>query len=279
MKNLRYLMEAVLLWIAFLVFRALPYETASNAGGWIGRTIGPRLAASRKAYNNLVQALPDRRDEDYETYVRDMWDNLGRVIAEYPHLKDIVAKAEIVGEEHLKSLPNSFVILGGHLANWELLPFYLNTRAGLPVTAIYREPNNPYVAKLLENARNAGNAGIYTPKSTAGTRTLVKALQEEGRVCIIFDQKYNQGIKADFFGRPAMTSAAFAQLARKYDCPILPVWTERVNGTHFRLVIEPPFTVDGRSDEELIALVHSRLEAHILKNPGQWLWLHRRWIA
>lgn len=279
MKKIRYLFEAALLGLAFLFFQALPYKTASNIGGWIGRTIGPRLAASRKAYNNLSQALPGKTDQEYQTYIRDMWDNLGRVIAEYPHLSAIIGDAQIVGEQHLKDLPDSFIVIGGHLANWELLPFFFNERTDFPMTAIYREPNNPYVAALLARARNATEKGRYTRKSKAGSRDLIKTLKDGGRLGILIDQKFNQGIKADFFGRPAMTSPSFVHLARKYTCPILPFWVERVNGASFRLVIEPPFTVGDKDDEEIIALAHASLESHILKNPGQWLWLHRRWIT
>jgi len=279
MKRIGYFLEGIGLWIALLVFRCLPYRTASNFGGWIGRTIGPRLAASRKAYNNLAQALPGKPQADYDGYVRDMWDNLGRVIAEYPHLLKMIEAAEIVGEDHIQSLPESFVIIGGHLANWELLPFYFNYRLNKPITGIYRAPNNPYSEKLLDRCRNPENKGLYAPKSTGGSRTIIKTLQEGGRVGILIDQKYNQGLKADFFGRPAMTSPSFVQLARKYDCPIVPLWIERIDGAKCRLVIEPPFKVDNRSDDDMIAYAHSLLERHILKNPGQWLWLHRRWIT
>ncbi len=279
MKKLRYMLEAAFLGFAFLIFNALPYTCASNVGGWIGRTIGPRLGASRKAYNNLTQAFPGRSGEEYQAYIRAMWDNLGRVIAEYPHLTDIVNDAEIIGEHYIKTLPESFVVLAAHNANWEVLPFYMNNRSGLPAMTIYREPNNPYVALILDKARNAGNKGFYTPKSTTGARTLVKTLQDNGRVCILFDQKYNQGIEAKFFGRSAMTSPSFAQLARKFDRPILPIWIERVKGAKLRIVIEEPFEVGNRSDEEMVDYAHSLLEAHIRKNPGQWLWLHRRWIT
>lgn len=279
MKKIRYLLEAAILWLAFFIFRSLPTETASNAGGWIGRTIGPRLAASRKAYKNMERALPGKSKAEYHALIREMWDNLGRVIAEYPHLPEIIMKADVVGEDNIKSLPESFIVIGAHAANWELLPFYFNHRADLPITGLYREPNNPYTAKLLENARNAIGKGNYARKSTAGSRALIKTLQDGGRLGILIDQKYNQGIRADFFGNPAMTSTAFSQLARKYDCPIVPLWIERVKGTQFRLTIHPPYKTDGRSDEEIIALAHTALETHILKNPGQWLWLHRRWIT
>ena len=106
---------------------------------------------------------------------------------------------------------------------------------------------------------------------------MVKTMQDERPVIIFFDQKYNQGIPSDFFGRPAMTSTAFVQLARKFDCPVLPIWMERLDGAHFRVHIEPAFSVDGMSDEDVVAKAHRLLEDQIKRRPEQWLWLHRRW--
>jgi KDO2-lipid IV(A) lauroyltransferase len=241
--------------------------------------VGPRLAASRKARNNIQSAFPDLSDEDYREIVTGMWDNLGRVFAEYPHLKAIIDDAEVVGMENLEALPSdkTFVALSGHVGNWELAHFFMNYRTNHPVTTIYRAPNNPYVEKLLEQCRHGEGMGDYVPKSTAGTRSMVKTMQDEKPSMIFFDQKYNQGIPSDFFGRPAMTSTAFVQLARKFDCPVLPVWVERISGAHFRIRIEPAFTVDGQSDEEILSRAHTLLEQQIRRHPAQWLWLHRRW--
>lgn len=279
MKNMRYLAEAFALWFAFLIFRALPYRKASALGGWIGRTVGPRLAASRKAYKNLSSALPGKNEDEYQTIVRDMWDNLGRVIAEYPHLEEITNEIEITGTEHLEGIPDQVVIIGAHMANWELLPTVFNVRLDMPMTGIYRAPNNPYSEKLLEKCRTFSDKGVYTPKSSAGSRTLIKTIQDGGRIGILIDQKYNQGLQTNFFGLPAMTSPSFIQLARKYNCPILPLWIERVNGSHFRAHLEKPFMVGDRSDEDVLDYTHGLLESQILKNPGQWLWLHRRWMT
>ena len=278
MKKIRYMLEAALLGLAFFIFKMMPAEMASACGGWVGRTVGPHLAASRKALKHVSQSFPDKSEEERHAIVHDMWDNLGRVMAEYPHLGELVMKAEIVGEEHLKSLPPSYVIIGGHVANWEVMPFYFNHRINLPVTAIYREPNNPYVARLLERARDPGEQGLYTPKSTKGSRDILKAMHDGGRIVLLFDQKYNQGIASDFFGHPAMTSPSFAQIARKYSCPIVPVWVERLKGASFRIVIDTPIDAAG-NDEDVLATAHRRLETHIRKNPAQWLWLHRRWIT
>lgn len=279
MKQLRYIAEAALVWLCFLVFRMMPYKKASDCGGWIGRTVGPRLAASRKALKNLQAAFPELDQHDYDHILIDMWDNLGRVFAEYPHLKDIIDNVDVTGLENFDKLPidKTFVALSGHIGNWELAHFFFNYRTGRPVTTIYRAPNNPYVEKLLEQCREGEGLGDYVPKSTSGTRSMVKTMQEEKPVIIFFDQKYNQGIPSNFFGRPAMTSTAFVQLARKFNCPVVPIWMERVKGASFKVRIQEPFSVEGLSDEEVLTKAHRLLEHQIRNRPGQWLWLHRRW--
>lgn len=279
MERVKNLLEAFVLWLAFSFFRMMPPETASATGGWIGRTIGPRLAASRKALKNIKNAFPDLPDSDCQKIVLDMWDNLGRVIAEYPHLKEIaLTRTEIINESLLDSIRNdSSVLITGHLANWEIFAFLFNHRLDMPVSCVYREPNNPYAARLLERCRLLKETGRYIPKSKSGTRDLVETLKDGGRVGILIDQKYNQGIPVNFFGRPAMTSAAFSKLAEKFDCPILPVQTQRLNGCRFRITIHPPFKTNGRSDEDVILQAHRMLESWIRERPGLWLWLHRRW--
>ena len=280
MKNIRYFLEAVVLWMAFLVFRMMSAENASNWGGWIGGTIGPKLAASRKAITNLQNAFPDMPLDDANKIVIDMWDNLGRVIAEYPHLKDIILNhVKIVGEDNLHAIgkDNPCVIIGGHLANWELLPFFFNYKIDWPVSGIYRAPNNPFTEKLLDSCRNPEKRGTYIAKSQQGAREIVKTLRNGERLAVLIDQKYNQGIPVEFFGRPAMTSPSFAQLAQKYDCPVLPFQVERLNGCNFRLTIHPPFRTEGRADDAIVLHAHALLEDWIAKRPGQWLWLHRRW--
>lgn len=280
MKSLRYFLEAVVLWLAFLAFRMMSAENASDCGGWIGRTIGPRLAASRKAITNLQNAFPDMPVDDAKKIVIDMWDNLGRVMAEYPHLKEIVMNhVKIVGEDNLLAIgkDNPCVIIGAHLANWEILPFYFNYKIDWPVSGIYRAPNNPFTEKLLDACRNPEKRGTYIPKSQQGAREIIKTLRNGERLAILIDQKYNQGVAVEFFGRPAMTSPSFAQLAQKYDCPILPLQLERLKGCNFRLTLHPPFRTEARGDEAVVLYAHGLLEDWIAKRPGQWLWLHRRW--
>lgn len=276
MKKLSYMLEAAALWLAFMVFRIIGADNASNLGGWIGRTVGPRLAASRKARANLEKSLPDA---DHDSILRDMWDNLGRVIAEYPHLKTIIdTRTDISGMEHLDGIAKDqpFILIGGHLANWELFPVSMNYRLHREVAGIYREPNNPYAAWLLDRCRNFDDKGVYIPKSRTGTRNMVEMLRGGGNLALLIDQKYNEGEPVEFFGRPAMTSTAPAQLALKYNAPILPMQIVR-DQNRFRVILHPLLDIAGKDETTIMREANALLEGWIREHPGQWLWLHRRW--
>src|SRR5580704_3475035 len=96
-------------WGAALVFALLgcvPLDAASAIGGMLARRVGPRLGISNRARRNLRAALPELSATEIAAILRGMWDNLGRVAAEYPHLCDIrvfdaMSRVETRGLEHL----------------------------------------------------------------------------------------------------------------------------------------------------------------------------------
>jgi KDO2-lipid IV(A) lauroyltransferase len=286
MKKVRYALEFALLSLLFVFFRALPPARASALGGWIGRSVGPRLAASRKALANLRAALPGLSPAREREIIAGMWDNLGRLIAEYPHLKTLARDATAIeGLEILQTLRDDSragLLFGGHLANWEIVGPALLFQVGLPIGLIYRAPNNPGAAGLLDRARSLNGTLKTFPKSPTGTRQFFRHLREGGHAGILIDQKYNEGVEALFFGRPAMTSPAFVHLCQKFSAPLVPFQIIRTGGARFRLIVHPPLPVaDENGDplpvEHVIAQAHALLEGWIRQYPDQWLWLHRRW--
>lgn len=273
MKSVRYAFEAILVAVLLSLFKILPPSMASNIGGAIGRTIGPHLAVNRRAIKHLKQTLPH---EDHHRIIVGMWDNLGRVFAEYPHLEKIAAtRTEFVGREHFDPSRTPSILIAGHLANWEIAAttFFVH---GTTMDLIYRAPNNPWVDKMLKVMRSLNGKIATHPKSTRGMRQVVDGLKNKHNLGVLIDQKYNQGLKATFFGRPAMTSPAFVQLAQKYACPVYPVRVERLNGCNFRITVHSPMDIN-QSTEALIAQAHTLLESWITERPEQWIWLHRRW--
>jgi KDO2-lipid IV(A) lauroyltransferase len=205
MKKLRYISEAILVYILMFVFRILPVDTASNLGGFIGRNVANRLSVTRKAKRHIVNSLGTNQDETNHIALS-MWDNLGRLFAEYPHLSELyMTKSELVGIENLGELTTSAtspaIFFSGHLANWEISAPSLRQK-NIDVDLIYRAPNNPYVKTILDKCRSMDGTLKTYPKSAQGMRQVMMALKQGRRIGILIDQKYNQGIEVPFFGQP-----------------------------------------------------------------------------
>lgn len=262
----------------FALLRLLPLDAASAFGSALARTIGPRLPVHRVADANMARALPALDTTARQTALRGMWDNLGRFAGEFPHLDTLLARAEVVGLEHLHALRDDGrpgLILSGHYGNWELLPRLL-AREGLSTQVFYRPANNAHVDALIQDMR--GGAHHFTGKGRGGTRAMIGTLRDGGHVTVLFDQKQNDGLAVPLFGRPAMTSPMPAAMARRFACPVVMLRFLRVAGTRFRIEIAPPVEL-GLEADELAAMtrLHRQLETWIAERPDQWFWVHRRW--
>lgn len=268
--------------LALGLLRLLPVDWASGLCGAIARAIGPRLPVSEQARHNLRRALPTLDETRIESVVRGVWDNLGRVVGEYPHLRAIArTRIEVVGIEHLDVLrpDRPAIFFSAHFGNWELLPG-VTARHGVALSNVYRAPNNRHVDSVLRTLRS--ESAELIPKGPAGARQLLQSMARNARLGMLVDQKMNDGIAIPFFGRDAMTAPALAQLALRYGCPVIPGHIERLGGAHFRLKVEPPLVLPDSGDRHadmrsLMTMVNRQLERWIAERPEQWLWLHRRW--
>jgi KDO2-lipid IV(A) lauroyltransferase len=285
----RYRAEACGAALFFAAMRALPLAIASALGGAVARHIGPHLGISRRARRNLRAALPDLSPPQVERVVRGMWDNLGRVAAEYPHLRRIRvfppgpgAAVETTGLEHLDralATGGPVIIFSGHLGNWEIAALAAG-QYGIDVAQIYRAANNPLVERMVAQFRGSG--GEFIPKGRVASRQALAALRRGGHLTLLVDQKLNDGIPVPFFGRNAMTAPALALLALHFDCTVLPARVERLKGAHFRLTIHPPLALQRSAERSadvaaLMSAVNQTLELWIRERPEQWFWLHSRW--
>jgi KDO2-lipid IV(A) lauroyltransferase len=277
-------------WLARLVFGGfglLPLDRASALGGAVAHRIGPRLGISKRARTNLRRAMPELAEPEIAAIVAGMWENLGRVAAEYPHLRRIKVFAgdgriEARGLEHVDqalAAGRRLILFSGHLGNWEIAALAAG-QYGLDIAQIYRAANNPLVDRLVGRLR--GDQGELIPKGAVASRRAVAALRRGGHLAMLVDQKLNDGIAIPFFGRDAMTTPALALLALRYECDVLPVRIERISGAYFRLTVYPPLALpkSGDRDADILALtteVNLTLEGWIRERPDQWFWLHRRW--
>ena len=137
-------LEAAAAWLLFYLFGALPLDWSSAVGGSICRVVGPLLPVSGIARRNLQRVFPDWTASEREQVIRRMWDNLGRVAGEYPHLTNFRfgpgERVEIEGADVLDQLRDDGkpgLFFGAHFGNWELMAFSI-IHHGLKGGIIYR---------------------------------------------------------------------------------------------------------------------------------------------
>ncbi len=285
LRHLNHIWQALLVFFFFALCRAMPLAWASDFGGWLGRNVAYRLGVTRRAYKHLALAFPEKTKAEQTKIVLEMWDNLGRVAAESPHLRQLgnQARIDFHGLEHLQNVAaekRAAMFVSGHFANWEVGPMVTGAH-GFPLAVVYRKPNNPYVDALVRWLRRPVTPALF-PKGSQGARGMMRWLREGRAIGLLIDQKMREGIELSFFGHPAMTGIVPAQMALMTNAAILPAQVIRLKGCQFRVIIHPPLTVDETMthDEKIRDLtqrMNDFLEDHIRAYPGQWLWLHRRW--
>src|SRR6185312_1696577 len=285
-RNLSHAAEAVSLLAVMAVFACIPVDWASGLGGRIGRVLGPRLGISRRAMRNLRFAMPRNSEAENRAIVRGMWENLGRSMAEYPHLAWICSprsgRVSVVNAEGVATMMNDGkpgIVFGGHLGNWQVGPATVHRLMGDSLLSVYRHANNPWVDAMQRRSLAGRNA---VTKGADGGRAVLLHMRRGGHVGLLVDQKQNDGIAVPFLGHDAMTAPGVARLGRHFDCPVVPIRTERLGGAHFRFTVLPPLDVARSGDRdaddlETMTLVNGVIASWVLARPEQWLWLHRRW--
>jgi len=289
---LRYGAEAAPFYLFMGLFRLLGIDAASALGGFIGRQVFYRIGpVIERARDNLKAAYPDMDAKERERIIREMCDNLGRTVAEYPHLDKLKLhgpnpRLEIAGTEHAEAAiaaGKGLMFISGHLANWEAMPV-MATELGYEGGLVYRPPNNPYVDRYISRKRASAGPKIQITKSAQGTRKIFTLLRRGLAILMLVDQKTEQGVPAPFFGRDAMTTPAPASLALKLGSALLPTSNERLKGARFRMTIHPPIAFTPGGDHEadvkaLTAKINAAMEECVRARPSQWLWIHRRWTT
>jgi Kdo2-lipid IVA lauroyltransferase/acyltransferase len=154
LKKAKHHIEAIVLYLLFTAFRQFSLDSASTIGGLMARSIGPYLSAHKTARENLKMVFPKLSKNEQNKLLDRMWDNLGRIAAELAHLQNdyVIKRIKITGAENLPAQGKPAFLFSGHVGNWELLA----PVAGLhnrPITAVYREANNPLVDDMIAKIR------------------------------------------------------------------------------------------------------------------------------
>ena len=270
-----------------------PIKTA-NLFGRITRLIGPMTREQKIARANLTAAFPEKSPEEIETILKGVWDNLGRLVAEFAHIDHIWehdrarpedSRIEIEERTHelfaqLRLDGKPALIFASHLGNWEL-PALAAVAHGLDAATLYRRPNISSANRIIEEMR-AVKMGTLIPAGRDAPLRLADALQKGQHVAMLVDQYFTNGVDVTFFGRKTKANPTLARLLRQIECPIHGVRIIRLPGHRFRAElseeVKPVRDAEGKIDVQgTMQAITSVIEGWIREYPDQWLWLHRRW--
>ena len=284
MKKIVYFLEFILIKILFIIFQLIGYRLSSNLGFFIGRVIGPIFRSKKLIIQNLKKAnikLPNNPSK----IASNVLGNYGRIFAEYVYLKkfrnnELKKYLSIDGLENLENLKKhnkKAVFISGHFNNFELMAMEIE-KAGIDLAAIYRPLNNIYLNKTMERIRREYICKNQIKKGRAGSREIIKNLIEGKSIALMIDQRVREGEKVKFFNDLATTTTIPAQLVKKYNCELIPIYIERKKSNYFKIYISKPIKVSKtKSISEITEFLNDVLEKMILKNVDQWIWTHDRW--
>lgn len=282
-------LEAAVAWLFFAAVRLLPAARASALGRRLFGWAGPKSRKHRKVLDNLGIVLRDAAAEDLQAAGRQVWENFGAVVAEFPHLHTITDRdcrdpaIEIVclnEDPDFLAAEKPCIFIAAHVGSWELSAFVIG-HTGHPVDVIYSPLANPHLEAMIQRMRDPLGCG-FIAKANA-FRSAYKTLKKGRSVGLHVDVRVDSGRLVPFFGVPAPTTELPMWLSRKTGCPIVPIRTERLGDARFRTTIYPalPPPPEGVDEEE--ASLQQCMEMNrviagfIAARPGQWWCGKRRW--
>jgi KDO2-lipid IV(A) lauroyltransferase len=278
----------------FKMLRRFDRKRMANIAAGLMRFFGPWLKEQRIGRANLVAAFPEKSPEEIEKILGGVWDNLGRVAAEFSHIdrlhirnpnqsgpEDIVYSPETEARFLQLQIRKPALLFTAHLANWEI-PAYAAAAHDLHLHILYRRPNIAAFDLAIHEVRSDTMGTLVAAGLDAPVR-LLRALENGDHVAMLVDQNYGKGVDVMFFGRSCKANPLIAQLARHLECPIHGTRVVRLaDQDRFRIdlteEIPPVRDAEGKVDiQGTMQAITSVIEGWVREHPEQWLWLHRRW--
>jgi KDO2-lipid IV(A) lauroyltransferase len=270
-------------------------DRLADFAGWTTRTFGPWLPENKIGRDNLVAAFPEKSSAEIDQILRGVWDNLGRLGAEFAQLdriwdwdpafpdrinRIVITRQQIDRYRALANDGKPALVFAAHLANWEL-PAICAATYQLESAVLYRRPNIPAIDRWLAKTRGANMGELINTGLDAPVR-VAQALERGAHVGMLVDQYYVRGVEVTFFGRKTRANPLLARLARHFDCPIYGTRVIRLPGHRLQPElsdeIKPVRDADGKVDiAGTMQIITTIVEGWVREHPEQWLWLHRRW--
>ena len=282
-KFIKYLIQSIVIYFFFIIGKLLGLSTSKKFFSLVFEKIGPYFKSKIVIDKNLKIFNPDLTSDQKAIIINDMWRNYGMTFIEYIHLDFYKKKldfVEIEGKEYLKNIIGSgkqVIFVSGHFSNFEIMSMEI-TKRKVKLATIYRPLNNYFLNPFMEYLRKKYVCSNQIKKGLNGVRDAINFIKNGFSIALMIDQRVSEGEKINFFNKPALTTTLPAQLAIKYNLPIVPVFIERLKSNKFKITFYNEINSSLFKDTiDLSKKLNQILEKMITKKPNEWIWTHNRW--
>ena len=274
-------------WFAIALMRVvalLPLSAIEVIGGIFGKLLYWALPERRQIGEiNLQIAFPDHSLEQIQQQNRTCFRNLGIAAFElglsWWENRRLLEMCDIEGLEHLQQAQQQgkgVIILTAHFTCLEIGGPVLNHH--VPFQVMYKRAHNRLFDAFMRYHRGRLYKAIVDHHKPI---TLVKGLKKGYAAWYAPDQDFGgkDTVFVPFFGVDATALTAPARFAQISGAPVVPYYIQRKpHGQGYRLTILPALENFPTGDAEKDALcINQVLESMIMKNPDQYLWVHKRY--
>jgi KDO2-lipid IV(A) lauroyltransferase len=285
MNKIKYFFQFLIIIILFSLFKILGIKISSYIGGKLFEFIGPFFRSKELIDKNIRRAFPNIDQDKLTSIKSSMWNNYGRVFAEYMFIKDyrnnnLKNNIIIEGDEILKDLKEKnkkVIFISGHFSNFELMAMQIE-KFGIKLAAIYRPLNNIFLNSIMERIRKKYICKNQIRKGIGGLKELMKLNKNGYSTALMIDQRVSEGSRINFFNEKAFTTTIPAQLIKRFNISVVPIFIERFDSIKFKMTVNTPIDfAEEDSIDDITENLNGIIEKMIIKNPNNWIWSHNRW--
>lgn len=262
---------------------SLPYELRIRLVGWVIVNLFSFLAGySNKSIKNIQIAWPQISRRSARIIARKSSNNFGRTLIEIFSADEFQYRlsGNVLEGPGVQQLINDakndrpIILISAHFGNFDAIRSIISSRIKA-VGALYRPLNDERFNKFWEKALSTISRPIF-PSNRRGLADMISYLRAGNIIALLVDQRAKGGEVLSFFEKPALTTLSPAQLAKKYDASLFPVFSIRNKDglTHSVFIFNP---IQKGEPDVMMQEFNHLLQTFVSDFPDMWFWAHNRW--
>lgn len=169
------------------------------------------------------------------------------------------------------------VMVGGHMANWEMFSLSLPQNVEFKTYAVYKKLNNQTFDKAIRKSRSRAGMEIVEINDL---RSIVRDDSDKPKlISLVFDQrplKPKTALWTEFLGVETPVYSGIEKIASLLNASVVYAVIRREKGGRYMMnlrLVDEDVLQNGVVIDKCLGI----LEEEIVKAPDSWLWTHRRW--